>query len=126
MRGISFIFETQESEKGSMAPKHSFNFFHKKLGPGALSIAFILGGASVALYDDLKPLPPVIQDTHGIHIQACFTPGQRCQGLILGQIHQATRSISVMAYYLTAQQLFKTPIDANNLFPSRQATFMMS
>ena len=46
-------------------------------------------------------------------IQACFTPGQNCQGLVVDAIGQAQKSILVQAYSFTSAPIAQALVEAH-------------
>lgn len=55
--------------------------------------------------------PPIVTDGT-TRIQACFTPGQDCTGLIVDTINAAQKSIEVQAYSFTSYPIAKALVSA--------------
>lgn len=79
-----------------------------------LPLGFFSGASTAFLYDELWTKPPIIYSNEDMQVQACFTPGQKCQMLLLQHLESAQNSIFVMAYYLTAEPIIDALIEAHD------------
>jgi len=91
--------------KKSKQPLANKLLFQGKVAPLALSSLLAFGGGGASVYYALEDYYPVIQAQKNITFQACFTPRNQCQPLLISAIDKAQHSIYVQNYSFTAKSL---------------------